>query len=67
MKETIPLDVRRSAKPNKPWGAFGPERIEDALRRDTAAPSMLGLGVSCSVSTSGVRKLMPGVPLVDLV
>ena len=44
-----------------------PERIEDAMRCDTAAPSDLGLGVSFSVSASGVRRFMLGVRLVDLV
>ena len=40
--------------------------IEDAMRRDTAAPSVLGLGVSCSVSASGDCRFMLGVSFVDL-
>ena len=41
--------------------------IEDAMRRDTAAPSILGLGVSCSVSASGACRFMLAVPLVGIV
>ena len=36
--------------------------IEDAIRRDTTAPSFLGLGVSCSVSASGACRSMPADP-----
>ena len=28
---------------NTPWAPSGPERIEDAMRRDTATPSFWGL------------------------
>ena len=41
--------------------------IEDAVRRDTAAPAFLWPGVSCYVSASGVRSFMLAVPLVDRV
>ena len=41
--------------------------IEDAVRFDTAAPSIWGLGVWWLVSASGVWRIMLGVPLVDLV
>ena len=41
--------------------------IEDVMRCDTAAPSNLGPGVSCSASARGVRRFMIGVPLADLV
>ena len=41
--------------------------IEDAMRRDTTAPLILELGMSCSLSMGGVCWLMFGVRLVDLV
>ena len=41
--------------------------IEDAMRHDTAAPSILGFGVFVTVSVWGVSRFMLGVPLVDLV
>jgi hypothetical protein len=41
--------------------------IEDAMRRDTAAPAFWGLAFSCSVSASGACREMPADPLVDLV
>ena len=40
--------------------------IEDAMRRDTAAPSFRGWAFSCSVSASGACREMPADPLVDL-
>ena len=52
---------------NTPRASSGLERIEDAMRRDIAAPPIFGLGVSCSVSASVVRTFMLGDPLVDLV
>ena len=52
---------------NTPRAPSGPERIADAMRRDTAAPSSLGLDVLCYVSASDAWRFMLGAPLVDLV
>ena len=52
---------------NTPRAPSGPERIQDAMRRDTAAPAFWGSGVSCSVSASGACSFMLADPLVDLV
>ena len=41
--------------------------IEDAMRRDTATPSNLGLAVSWFVSANAACRSMLGVPLVDFV
>ena len=49
-KKTNIIDIKQignaSLKLNTPRAPTGPERIEDAMRRDTAAPSFLELGVS---------------------
>ena len=52
---------------NTPWAPLGPKRIEDAMRRDTAAPSIYGFGVSWFVSVSGACSSVIDDPLVDLV
>ena len=41
--------------------------IEDAMRRDTAAPSFWSLAFSCPLSESDACREMPADPLVDLV
>ena len=45
---------------NTPRAPSDPERIEDTVWRDTAAPSILGLGVSRFVSPGGAWRLMIG-------
>ena len=51
---------------NTPRAPSGVERIEDAMRRDTSAPSFWGLAFLCSVSESGACREMPADYLVDL-
>ena len=51
---------------NTPCAPSGPKRIEDALRVDTAARSILEHGVLWSVSACGVWRFMLGAPSVDL-
>ena len=68
--------MRRRETLTRPGAPSGPERIEDAVRRDTAAPSVLGFGVfvirfgmwrlAVYASACGVWRFMLGVPLVDL-
>ena len=50
---------------NTPRAPSGLEQIEDAMRRDTAAPSSWGLAFLCSVSASCACKEIPADPLVD--
>ena len=52
---------------NTPRAPSGLERIEGAMRRDTAAPSFRSLAFLWSVSASGAWREMPADPLVELV